>query len=231
MMQRERLGVRRLVWKCWVVLGVVGLVCMASPAMAGDSPAAKLALKMPQPFAKLPADMQKKLLHGKRVVTLFYRLNKKGKKVIVAQARGIIKRPPAQVYFHLSQVERVQEFMPNLIYSKIQKKLGPNTFLMLRIIKVLWTKIKMYLRVELVPKRRLIWRLVPHKDNGIADTVGAMTMEGIHGGKHTLVTYSVFTDTGRAVPGFIRKMLIRGSLPNVIKALEKRTMSDGRWKK
>lgn len=219
---------------CKLLLGLgCSLLLWASPANAGqlDHPAAKIALKQPAPFARLSASVQKQLKRGKRVVRLYYRKNDKGKRSIVAEAKAIIKAPPIKVYEQLARVEKIQEFMPNMIYSKIKKKLGPNRYFMHRTIKVLWTKIHMFLTVALTPGKRLTWHLDRTKKNGIKDTVGTMTFLPYNGGKYTYVTYRVYTDTGRAIPGFIRRMLIKSSLPNVLKSLNKRVMSGGRWKK
>ncbi len=229
--------------KNWLVLTLPILFSLPSTQLRAEkkgapfalpkklSPAEQLALSPPTPYSKLPDKVKLKLQRGETVVEIFKKKNERNKEVYVTIARAIIKAPPSEVYSQLSQLNKTHEYMPRLYYSKVQKKLGQNTYYVLRKLKVVWTKIVLNLWVHLVPNKRIEWRLFPNLKNGIRNTVGAFHLEPIEGGKKTFITYSLYTDSGRWVPGFIKKILIKKDLPKVITAIRKRVLSKGRWKK
>ncbi len=195
------------------------------------SPAEKMVLSPPPSFSQLPPKVVADLLKGKVVTEIFKRKNRKNKMVYVTIARKIIKATPKEIFEQLSQLEQTHKYMPRLYYSKVKKQFSKNTFYVHRKLKVAWVKVNLHIWIKLTPYKKIEWRLFPNKKNDIKNTVGAFVLEPIKGGKETLVTYLLYTDSGRWVPGFIKKIMLRKDLPKVMKALEKRVLSGGKWEK
>ncbi len=223
-------------------LGLLSLMWGASLAEAGpakvnlkskrfSSPAARWGWQIPAKFATLSTKEKKRLRAGKITVVLKYRKNEKGKNMLVTLTRGIVKAPPKNVFKTMAQLDKAPEFMPRMFYSKIKKKLAPNVYHVLRKLKIAWTTIVMNMRIELIKNKRYKFSLIRSMKNGIKDSIGAMTFEPINGGKHTLVTQTNYADSGRWIPGFIRKPILRRDLPGVQVAIRKRTLSNQTWKK
>lgn len=187
------------------------------------SAAAAYGLSRPPKWAALSKKTRAFLLRGKVEVKTKWLKNERGKKKMVAQCRGIIKAPPRKVFQTLADLNNAHKFIPGMYYSKIQKKLGPNRYHVFRKVKVAWVKISLHLEIQLTPHRRYQFRLMRHLKNGIKDSVGAMTFEPIQGGKHTLFSYRSYADSGRYVPGFIRRSVLGRSLPNLVRHIAKRT--------
>lgn len=231
-MERSDLGRRVQKGLIWCLSGWM-VLCVASSAWArkADSPAAKFAWQNPPKFATLGTKEKKRLAKGKVTVKIVYKKNEKGKKMLVTLARGIIKATPKAVFKTVAQLEVAHHFMPRMISSKVVKKLGKNSYHVLRKLKIAWQTIKINSNVTLIAPRRYQFYLLRKLKNDIKDSIGAMTFEPINGGKHTLMTYCNYSDSGRWIPGFIRTPILRGDLPNVVKAIRKRTLSNYTWKK
>lgn len=195
------------------------------------SAAALYGLQKPRPFKKLNAKLRKALEKGKIKVWINYRANELGKKKIVTKVLGIINKPPKAVFAQMAQLEKAHKFMPRMTYSKITKKISKTEYNVLRKISVAWKSIAMHIRIKLTPNKRYQFHLLRRKKNDIRDSVGAYNFEAIHGGKHTLVTYCLYSDSGRWIPGWVRRPLLRKDLPGVVRAMRKRVMSGGKWKK
>lgn len=195
------------------------------------SPAAKWGWQIPPKFKTLKTKEKKRLRAGKVTVILKDLKNEKGKKMLVTLTRSIIKRPPKDVFKTMAQLSKAHKFMPRMFYSKVKKKLAPNVFYVIRKLKVAWVVVVMHMRVELRKPSRYLYSLIPGFKNGIKESIGAMTFEPINGGKHTMLTQCNYVDTGRWVPGFIRRPILRRDLPGVQRAIRKRTTSNQTWKK
>lgn len=195
------------------------------------SPAHKFARQYPKPFRTLPLKVRLALLSGKTRVFIKYRKNEVGKKMVVTRTEIVIRKPPKMAYKGMADFKNTHLFMPRMYYSKLIKKLKKNTYHVLRKLKVAWVKIPMNVEIRLKPHRRYEFSLMRHLKNGVRDSEGAMTFEPILKGKYTFVTYRLYSDSGRWVPGFIKNPLLKRDLPNVLKALRKRVESNFKWKK
>lgn len=227
----------RLSWKTIIIAGLVSIGGMgmttqqAEAKRVADSPAARFAWQKPPKYATLSNKEKHKLMLGKVTVQLTHRKNEKGKKMLVTLARGVIKSPIKKAFKTLAQLNKAQDFMPRMFYSKIIKKLDKNSWHVLRKLKIAWKVIKINTRIRLIPPTRYEFNLRRHLKNDIKDSVGAYTFESINGGKHTLITYTNYSDSGRWIPGFIRNPILRKDLPGVIHAIRKRTLSNHTWRK
>ncbi len=193
------------------------------------SPAAAYGWSRPPKWAALSEKTQKILKRGKVQVSTKYLKNEHGKSMMVVQCRAIIKSPPKEVFKTLADLNNAHKFMPGMYYSKVIRKLGPHTYHVVRKVKMAWVKLALNIRIQLFPNHRYQFNLMRHLKNDIKDSVGSMVFEPIHGGKHTLYTYRSYADSGRWVPGFIRRAVLGGTLPKLVKQIGKRTRNRN-WK-
>ena len=218
-----------------------GDTAKAAPKAAPKPAAAKKARpsnrgrRLVRYWNKLSKKQRRRLLKGKTVVTKKIGKNRKGKSVGVGVAYIIVKAPPAALARVLRNYSKQPEYMPRLTNCRVVKKRGRVWMVFLKLLfKFLFIKKRISYTLRMVyevPNRRISWSLPPNKKNQIKDTKGFWQFDPMKGGKWTLVTYSVYTDTGLAVPGFIQNALVRGDLPGVLKNFKKRVESGGRWKK
>lgn len=216
---------------CGVLLfcGVVGL--WGTSVDANEKP--PVVLKPAVPYAKLASAIQKKLLAGEVPVELERLKNAKGQDVAIAKAWIIIPTTPKKVFSILQDVAKRYEYMPRLNKSILMKRFGPYDVYVYQEMQILWTRIPLHLRLTMTPERKIAWRLIKEKGkkNGVKENFGAWEFEPLDGGQKTLLSYTLFTDSGMLIPAFIRDALVKGDLPTVLKNARKRVMSDGRWKK
>lgn len=220
-------------WKLYLVVGmsVVGLG-FSSPASAKGkkaSPAVKL--KAAKPFAKLKKSLRTALLKGEIPSTSYSVKMKNGKKAMVAASWAIVKKPIKTVYNEMIKFQDRYKYMPNSIKSQVVKRYNKRELHVYQVSKFWWTKIPVNIRVKLTPHTKITWALMKDKKNGIKDNLGYWVFEPLNKGKHTLISYSLYTNTGRSVPSFIKRMILRNSLPSVLKNVRKRIMSGGKWHK
>lgn len=211
----------------------LGWVCLLALCLGGpqaSAKAAKVQIKPAKTFKKLPKWVRTKLTKGEVPVKVNNPKNSKLRGAL-ATAWIIVNASPTKVYAEMIKFDKRYEYMPRLIKSTITKRLTPTTLKVNQVMKVMWVKIAVNLNISLTPKKKIAWVLDKKKKNGVKENIGSWEFEGIDNNKKTMITYQLYTETGRAVPGFIRNILIKSDLPNVLRHVRKRVMSNGKWKK
>jgi len=135
------------------------------------------------------------------------------------QAAGIVRHPPPLVWATLVDFASRPKFQPNTREVRIVKVDGNRVWLAehLRffLVDVRYTVIN-----TLDPEHGTVsWALDESVDHDIAGTSGAWQLTPVADGRHTLLTYRAWIDTGRRLPGFVERFLLQRSLPNVIGGL------------
>jgi polyketide cyclase/dehydrase/lipid transport protein len=139
-------------------------------------------------------------------------------------AASLVERPPSEVWSVLTDFERWPEFMPLLRETKVERREGAS----------LWVAQKY--RVWLYPMRhttvyrldpdagRLEWRLDTDEPHDIAASAGHWELVGVDGGRATLLRYEATVNAGRAVPGFLERMLRERSLGQMLDGLRREVL-------
>ena len=141
----------------------------------------------------------------------------------------VVHRPVSEVWSTLSRFEDKPEYMPRLKTMEVLEK-SPERVRVKVSVDASVTTARYTLIFSLnEPQYVLSWKLdSTAKDNSIADAVGEYRLFQLDGGQ-TLVTYKSYVDTGRAVPRMIQDYMAKRSIPNLLRAIQKRVESGGRW--
>ncbi len=149
--------------------------------------------------------------------------------------RGIgaitVDRPIGEVWTTITRFEDKAEYMPRLKTLTILSQ-SPEEVRVLMVVDAAVTKIRYTMLFHRdAATHTLSWKL-DHSvtDNGIADSEGEYRLYEIDPA-HTLVTYTSYVDTGRAVPRFIQDHMARKSIPDLLRAIKKRVETGGLWKR
>lgn len=142
----------------------------------------------------------------------------------------VVKRPIGEVWNTLSHFEDKPEYMPRLKTLEVLEK-SPERVKVKVAVDASVTTARYTLVFSLnAPQWVLSWKLdATARDNSIADAVGEYRLFELAGGQ-TLVTYRSYVDTGRAVPRMIQDYMAKRSIPNLLRAIQKRVESGGRWR-
>ena len=135
------------------------------------------------------------------------------------RADSLIRRPPANVWSVLTDFERWPEFMPLLDGTRVERRVGPRLWVeqRYRILLVPFAHTTIY---DLEPRDgRLSWSLDEAAPHDIASSCGAWALVPIAEGRETLVRYDARMSAGRAVPGFVERMLRDRSLEQLLTGL------------
>ena len=202
-------------------------------ASSGTNVAADASAMADPVVPDLTAKQLKKIEQKKRVIVREERFkDKDGKDQARGMAIAIIRKPWTDVWDILTNYDKQPEYMPRLTKCRVDKKDG-NTWYVFHKLKVLFVGIEYTLKMTLNrEKRRIHWEVAKDLPHDIAETIGSWEFFP-HGpqGKHTLVAYRIFLDSGRMIPQSVQNMLTKKDLPGVLRSLRRRVETGGKWQK
>ena len=152
-----------------------------------------------------------------------------------AAGRGIgaivVERPLSEVWSALSRFDDKAEYVPRLNSSQVLEKSATSVRVKMEV-NASVTTVHYTMRYTLDEAAGLVrWKLDDTaRDNGIADADGEYHMLSLSPTR-TLVVYRTYVDSGRSVPGFVQRFMVKRSLPELLHAVKKRIESGGKWKK
>jgi hypothetical protein len=136
-----------------------------------------------------------------------------------AQASGVIRCAPRDVWPTLVDFESRPAYLPGAQEIRILRVIGNQVWLAERL-KILFVTIAYRVINTLDPDGGCVsWVLDETAKNDIAATTGSWQLVPLAGGRHTLVRYSNWLDTGQPVPRAVESFLLRRSLPQMISGL------------
>ena len=139
------------------------------------------------------------------------------------QAEGLIEHSPERVWSVLTDFDHWADFVPLISQARILRSEGPLSWVRMNY-RVLAMNLSHTTIYEFAPEEgRLSWRLDLESDHDIAGTEGRWLLLPIDTGSRTLVHYQSAVDAGRALPGFVERMLAGRSLRRMIKSLRTET--------
>ncbi len=175
-------------------------------------------------------EILKKLKKGEVFVTDEIFRDKDGKDKGRGRAYILINRPASKVFSILLDFNKMKEYFPRIVNSKIISRKG-NIVKVFFDLKFMFKHVRYYLDHFIKPDQYYFeWQLDKNKKNDIDETTGYWQICPLDS-QRSIAIYSVYVDTGMLVPSFVQKWLTKGDLPDVLKTLKKRAESDGKWKK
>ena len=136
-----------------------------------------------------------------------------------AQATGIIRYPPAEVWAVLTDFESRPTYHASTKAARIERVDG-NRVWVAQHLKFLWVNVRFRVIDTLEPERGSVsWIMDENAEHDIRDTHGSWQLAPVAEGRHTLVNYRAWLDTGKPVPGFVEKFMLNRSLPQMISGL------------
>ncbi len=145
-----------------------------------------------------------------------------------ATAVAVVDATPSQVFAVLTDYDSFTQFMPYCRKVKVQKKNDEQTWVRFDLdfpwpIGDRYYVLRMKDKTVDTAKGSVLvnsWTYEPGSGN-INDTYGSWEVRPYPGGKSS-VRYTVFTDPGGNIPGWVANMASETAMPNVIKGLRKR---------
>jgi ribosome-associated toxin RatA of RatAB toxin-antitoxin module len=135
------------------------------------------------------------------------------------RALGLIEAPPEQVWEALLDFERWPEFMPLIRETEIMRRDSGRVWVRQRY-RVVFLNME---HTSIYETNRglgeLSWSLDRNAHHDIADTEGRWWLLPVKSGAATLAIYAGALDAGRGVPGFVERLLMRRSLPTMLREL------------
>jgi carbon monoxide dehydrogenase subunit G len=132
---------------------------------------------------------------------------------------SLVRRPPSEVWAVLTDFERWPKFMPLLRETHVEKREGARAWVAQKF-RVWFYPMRHTTVYQLEPgDGRLAWRLDPSAPHDLAASEGHWELIPVDGGAATLVRYEARMSAGRAVPGFLERMLRERSLGQMLEAL------------
>ena len=176
-------------------------------------------------------DEWKRLEKGEILVTEASIRGLDNKTRLRGKAVALVDAPPSEIWKTIMDHNHFAEFMPSLEECKIEENIGKSRLVFYHV-KIRWIDIRYHLRLHYDQEQ---WHVDYYLDKAfphdIADTQGTWDLEPLYNGKRTKVTYSVYIDSGRFVPGFIERALAKRQLPEVVGNVRNRVLSGGTWEK
>lgn len=187
-------------------------------AAAAPAPAPAVADPAPgDPRAYLDGAAWDELRRGEILVEHDPEKRRAGFRLENARAIGFVAHPPDRVWDTLVDFERWPEFLPDLDSLRVLDRRGPHVRLRSEI-GVLFFSMSHTVRYEVLAERfRLDWELDPSEPHDVRWIEGVWALWPVEGG--SLASYRVRIDPGRYIPGWLRRRLLSGSLPEVIRGL------------
>ena len=153
-------------------------------------------------------------------------IESKGSGVKTAEAIFLIKAPPETVFKTVTDFNHYPEFMPNIKAATPVEKGNRNKKYKFTL-KVAFWDINYVLLLKSNVKNRLYslnWEFV---EGDIRDTSGSWEIKQYDkDNEYSLILYRVRTDPGRFVPDWVADRLSTKSIPDMIKAVEKRSIKN-----
>jgi uncharacterized membrane protein len=149
--------------------------------------------------------------------------------------RGIgaiaVERPLSEVWSTVARFEDKTEYMPRLKTVNILSQ-SPERLQVQMVVDASVTTAHYTLWFARDADAHLMsWKLDHSvKDNSIAEAEGEYRLYEIEPNR-TLLTYSSYVDTGRALPRFIQNYMAKRSIPDLLRAIKKRVESSGLYRK
>lgn len=200
-----------LVPSLWILLGLTAPVWGGQPVAAADTPA------------------WKHHAVGEVVVTEESVKGPDGVSRLRGKAEILIEAPPEEIWKAITDHDHFTEFMPGVEGCKIEKDTGTSRLVHYKV-AVAWKEIEYFLRLNYDRETFYVnYHLDKSLPHDIADAQGTWKLEPVDGGEKTWVTYSVFIDSGRFVPGFVERVLSKRQLPGVLENVRKRVLSGHTW--
>ncbi|HYD48973.1 MAG TPA: SRPBCC family protein [Terriglobales bacterium] len=211
------------------------LVALASPAAAADVVPAELAqltcsrcMTEAEARNRFRPEQWLNLEDGEILSAEHTAAGDDRKKHRETEATGIIPWPPELVWQVLVDFESRPKFMAGSTKSDIIGIDG-NDVRVAQKVKVLWEEIRFTVINTVDPQTGTMdWKIDRSQPHDIAETTGRWQIVPIDDGKHTLLMYRSYTDTGRPVPAILEDYLIKRSLPKIVDAVRDETKRRGK---
>ncbi len=132
---------------------------------------------------------------------------------------ALVPAPPERVWAVLTDWESYPGFMPNVAETKLRRVEGSRAWIAQHL-RVFFTSIRYgsvwTMEPELGVARFALDPTLPHD---IAANEGSWRLSPVERGEATLLEYSAHVDTGRPVPRLVEELLVRRSLPRVLRGV------------
>lgn len=140
------------------------------------------------------------------------------------QGLVLIGVPPGRVWQTVLDFERWPGFMPLIRETEIVRRDADRVWVHQRY-RVAFVNLEHTSIYDLEPGRAQVrWRLDKESHHDIADAQGRWQFVSVDEGISTLAVYEGVLVPGRAVPGFVRRMLVRLSLPRMLRRLREEAL-------
>jgi ribosome-associated toxin RatA of RatAB toxin-antitoxin module len=140
---------------------------------------------------------------------------------LMARSTGtsLVQRPPSEVWTVLTDFERWPKFMPLVRETHVERREGARAWVAQKF-RVWFYPMRHTTVYQLEPGAgRLGWKLDPEAPHDLESSEGHWDLISVNGGAATLVRYEARVSAGRAVPGFLERMLRERSLGQMLDAL------------
>ena len=142
-----------------------------------------------------------------------------------------IKAPREEVWKIIRSYNTFAEFFPRVRECRITRQEG-ETYWVEYHTELLGLMVVYHLTLIGTEKfLRIDFFLDKNFRNDVKDTVGFWGLDDAPDGKGTVLTYSIFVDSGIPVPQFIARKISKPNLVQVVKNVRRRVESGGTWKK
>ena len=136
-----------------------------------------------------------------------------------SRAEMLIPYSPDQVWSVLTDFERWPSFMPLIIGTRISRREDGRMWVR-QDYRVVFFDLKHTSIYDLEPARgSLRWSLDLEQDHDIAASQGSWSLIPVADREQTVIRYHAEMDAGRAVPGFVQKLLRKRSLEGLLSSL------------
>ncbi len=138
-----------------------------------------------------------------------------------SRAEVLIPFSPAQVWAVLTDFERWPSFMPLIRGTRISRRESGRMWVR-QDYRVVFADLKHTSIYDLEPASgSLRWVLDLEQDHDIAASQGSWSLIPVADGEQTVIRYHAEMDAGRAVPGFVQKLLRKRSLEGLLSSLRR----------
>jgi len=142
-----------------------------------------------------------------------------------------IKAPRQEVWEIIRSYNTFAEFFPRVRECRITRQEG-ETYWVEYHTELLGLMVIYHLKLIGAEKfRRVDFFLDREQPNDVKDTVGFWVLDDAPEGKGTILSYSIFVDSGIPIPQFIARKISKPNLVQVVKNVRQRVESGGTWKK
>ena len=145
-----------------------------------------------------------------------------GRDLEYVTAAVLVDLKPCLVWPVMIDYENAPQFIPGLLSSKvIESRPGYDVVEQTVDIFALLPRVTYVLKSEYTVNRQVKFTRIK---GDLADMQGCWTLYPHSGGKHTLLTYSIFLDPGFMVPQWLVNYVLEEDLPQLLKAIRQRAL-------